>query len=244
MKDYNQVVKDRFDKQTDDELTSSIYSETHPIGKYSHKYLYKAILTFIEWYKKSGTIENQTILDLGCGHGKIIHFFAHNGFQEINAHGIDFSEVRINRAKSDFPSIHFEVDDALNFQRENKKFNLITSFDLFSHFSTKEELEKGITNVYNHLVDDGHFLWYDIYAKDHYSSVRNADSSGFSKKQMVDLATDCGFELVYYKPVFKLLLNKYHSIYQAKRCPESILRILEKVLPGSPGNMLMVFKKK
>ena len=60
---------------------------------------------------------------------------------------------------------------------------------------------------------------------------------------MINLAQKAGFELVYYRPFFKLFFNKYHSVYQVKRFPPIMVRIMEKILPGSPGNMLMILRK-
>jgi cyclopropane fatty-acyl-phospholipid synthase-like methyltransferase len=123
------------------------------------------------------------------------------------------------------------------------KFNLITSFDLFSHISSKEELILGLKNINKSLTDNGVFLWYDIYSKDHFNAPFNSESWGFSIEQMKDLASEAGFEIKSTNLLFKKFLGRYHSVYQAHRIPIGLLQMLEKIIPGTPGNVLLVLKK-
>lgn len=245
MKNYKDVVADRFNQESEVDVKNSIYDASHPIGKYSQKYFFKGLSEFILWYKKDvGKIQNVKLLDLGCGTGGILHYFFQNGFPNKNLTGIDLSDLRIKRAQQNFPDINFICGDAVHFKLENQKFDIITAFDLYSHLATKEELNTALKNVHHHLNENGIFLWYDIYAKDHFSSSTQADSAGFSKKQMLDFAACSNFEIIYQKSFFKFFFNRYHSIYQAKRVPHGLLRLLEILLPGSPGNVMLVCRKK
>jgi len=243
MKEYQDVVTDRFNNNEED-LNDSIYSPNHPIGKYSRKYLFTGLSVFVDWFiNKQGSLKDKKVLDVGCGSGEILSFFAARGFLPENLQGIDLSDTRIQRALKQYPNFNFKCGDALNFHLDDEKFDLITSFDLFSHMKFEQEIITGLKNVNHHLQEDGLFLWYDIFSKDHYSAPENSDSWGFNKRQMINLAQKAGFELVYYRPFFKLFFNKYHSVYQVKRFPPIMVRIMEKILPGSPGNMLMILRK-
>jgi len=243
MKDYQNVVEARFDNEKEGEL--SIYSPNHPIGKYSRKYLFKGIDTFLEWYlKERDSVSDKMIADFGCGSGEMLKLLIDKGFPAEKATGVDLSSLRINKAIKTYPDLNFICGDALKIELEQSQFDLITSFDLFSHIKSEEEIVNGLINLKNHLIDEGLFFWYDIYSKDHFNSPSNIDSWGFSKDQMIELAAKSGFELVYYKPFFKLFFNRFHSIYQVKRFSPIIVLFLEKLIPGSPGNMLLVFKKK
>lgn len=241
MKDYKDVVNERFDEGNDE--TSSVYAENHPIGKYLREVLYGGIDQFISCILKED-LSKMRILDIGCGNGGMLSYFIEKGFSADKVIGIDLSLTRIENAEIKYPDLMFYCDNAINFKLENQKFDLITSFDLFSHFSSREDIINGIKNVSDHLAEDGLFLWYDIYSKDHFSPNRGVDSWGFNVKQMISIANESGFELVYKKTFFKLFFNKYHSVYQAKRFPLKLIKLAEIVLPGSPGNLLIVFKKK
>ena len=188
-------------------------------------------------------LQTVTLLDIGCGSGEMLDFFISKGFSPQNLTGIDLSETRICRAQKQHKSVNFIKDDALTFSLKESKFDMVTAFDLFSHLSKKEQILQGLSNVYIHLEKDGVFLWYDIYSKDHFSPAQNADSWGFNKEQMIHLCKETGFEVIYYNTFFKHFFNRYHSVYQVKRLSPGIVNMLEKILPGIPGNVLLAFKK-
>lgn len=244
MKNYDKVVSDRYNRETDDSVNNSIYAEHHPIGIYSRKIIYGQLKRFIDWYEKEkGSVANKTLLDVGCGGGELTSFFTNEGFTPHQVFGIDLSETRIKRASKLYPELHFSVGNALNYQLNNKSFDLITAFDIFSHITAKNEIIEGLINTKNHLSDQGVFLWYDIYAKNHFEPTKNVDSHGFSKKQMIMLAAEAGLSPIYSKSLFKLLFGKYHSLYQAQRFPHWLVKIMEATIPGKPGNLMIAFKK-
>jgi len=243
MKNYHDVVKDRFDSEQD--IASSIYSPSHPVGKYVRKILFEGLDRFLETYSPDkDKLKAKTMLDVGCGDGGMIDYFISRGFLPENTVGVDLSEGRIKRAQQKSKGSTFIQGDALTYDLKDQKFDLITSFDLFSHLTTQDQIIEGLSNIHKHLQDDGVFLWYDIYSKDHFEPKGHSDSWGFSKKQMAEMAEEAGFEVHYHKTFFKLFFNRYHSIYQVKRLSPGIVRFLEVVLPGKPGNLMFVFKKK
>lgn len=243
MKDYKQVVSDRFDQENMDQ--PSMYAPDQPIGIYSRKILFRALHETIEAaILPKGPLNTVRLLDVGCGNGEMLEFMLKEGFSEEQLAGLDFSSVRIERAKAKYPNMRFEVADITLPLPFNELFDVVAAFDLFSHLSDENQLLAGLKSVSDVLPTGGLFLWYDIAALDHYGSPEGADSWGFSKAQMIDLATRSGFELVQYKGIFRNFFNRYHSLYQARRVSHSVLRVLEKLLPGMPGNHIFVFVKR
>ncbi|OFZ38139.1 MAG: hypothetical protein A3D92_00705 [Bacteroidetes bacterium RIFCSPHIGHO2_02_FULL_44_7] len=243
MKDYKQVVKERFDRENMDQ--PSIYAPDQPIGIYSRKILFRALHEMLEAaILPKGPLDTLRLLDVGCGNGEMLEFMMNEGFSQEHLAGVDFSSVRIEKAKGKFPNIHFDVADITLPLPFNEVFDVVTAFDLFSHLSNEKQLLAGLKSVSDVLPMDGLFLWYDIAALDHFGSPHGADSWGFSKAQMIDLANRSGFEVVHYKGIFRNFFNRYHSLYQAKRVSHSVLRVLEKLLPGRPGNHIFVFVKR
>jgi ubiquinone/menaquinone biosynthesis C-methylase UbiE len=242
MKHYLDVVSDRYDQE--EEPASSIYAPTHPIGKYAREVMFRELTGCLSWYEKHyGSVREKTLLDVGCGDGGMLQFFTGYGFQPDHATGIDLSEKRIARAKQLYPDVQFVCADGIYFDLQPATFDLITTFDMLSHFQTKKEITDALQNMHRHLSEKGVLLWYDIYSKDHFSSPENVDSWGFSKQQMISLAKEAGFEPAYYRSCFKLFFNRYHSVYQVRRFPVWMVRLMEKILPGVPGNNLLVLKK-
>jgi 2-polyprenyl-3-methyl-5-hydroxy-6-metoxy-1,4-benzoquinol methylase len=242
MKNYEEVIQDLYAKEQVD--SHSIYNEDQPIGQYSRKVLYGKLNRFVkDFEKKSSDLNNKKILDIGCGTGGMLAYFTTKGFAEQNAHGIDLSERRVQIAREKHPNIHFSQEDIVAID-SSKKFDLVTTFDVLSHLQDKDQIVQSLQNIHNLVADDGNYLWYDIYAKDHFDAPIDANSWGFSHEQMISLADEAGFEVQYKTDLFKSFFNRYHSLYQARRIPFGILSVLEKIIPGSPGNVLMVLKKK
>ena len=243
MKDYKDVVYNRFNKEN--EATTSIYCSYHPIGRYSRKILFSGLnKTLIDFERKRKETSEIKLLDIGCGSGGMIEYFITKGFQSANCYGVDLSVTRISKAKQQFPEVNFICGDALDQHFTTLQFDLITSFDLYSHFATAEQIILGLQNANKSLAENGTFFWYDIYSKDHFKAAINSESWGFNLQQMKELAKAAGFEVISTQPFFKKFFGRYHSIYQAHRIPSSVLQLLENILPGTPGNMLLVLKKK
>jgi ubiquinone/menaquinone biosynthesis C-methylase UbiE len=243
MKDYKAVVTERFDLEKD--ISASIYAANHPIGKYSREVLFSGLHRFlVEYAQQNKNFSEIKLLDVGCGSGGMIEYFISKGFSPQNCFGIDLSSTRISSAQQMLPNVNFIYGDALNLNFPNVSFDLITSFDLYSHITKEHDIVKGLKNVNKSLATNGIFLWYDIYSKDHYSAPKNSESWGFNKQQMIQLATDAGFELIAFNSFFKNFFGRYHSVYQAQRIPAPLLKVLEKVIPGTPGNIMLILKKR
>jgi SAM-dependent methyltransferase len=107
---------------------------------------------------KSGGI---SLLDIGCGTGKHANILAKKGYEVT---GIDISETMLKEATANFGSIaQFSLGDIRSF-RLNKKFDFITSlFHVLSYQITNDDLESSFQSVYDHLNDNGIFIfdcWY------------------------------------------------------------------------------------
>lgn len=57
--------------------------------------------------------QGEQILDLGCGTGDLSFEISQSG---ADVHGIDSSPAMIQKAKEKFPSLSFEVADAITYQ--------------------------------------------------------------------------------------------------------------------------------
>lgn len=118
-------------------------------------------LNFIEPYLN----KESNILDLACGSGTLAILLKLKGY---NVEGLDLSssiiDVAKEKAKMHHLNIPFYVDDMTSFKL-NKKYDIITCFfDSVNFLENKDKLNKLFENVYNHLNDDGLFI-FDIFSK-------------------------------------------------------------------------------
>jgi len=101
------------------------------------------------------------ILDLGCGTGKHAEYFANNGFEVL---GVDRSPFMIEQAKKrKNEKLDFIVEDIRSLKL-NKKFDVITAlFHVLSYQNSNQDVKKFFEVAYNHLEQDGLFIfdfWY------------------------------------------------------------------------------------
>lgn len=245
MDSYQNVVQDRYNTAEKTIHTyDSMYSMINPIGFYGAQVQKKAYYDCFNYFRKRGMdITQAKILDVGCGKGFVTRFFAELTQNPSLIYGTDLSNFRIDEAKRLNSSIHYSVDDVVSPTLQVRDFDIISAIDVFMHLKTKEQIMQGLNGIHAQLSTEGYFIWYDAYAKDHFSKVENKDHEGFHPKQMKALAREAGFVLVYEKSLFKRILWKYHSLYLIKRLPKYLVRICEVFFPGTPGNMIYIFKK-
>jgi SAM-dependent methyltransferase len=101
------------------------------------------------------------LLDIGCGTGIHAGFLANLGYSIT---GVDLSPEMVNQAKAKkIPESEFFVANAVDFKCLSG-FDVITSlFHVFSYQTANSEAEAMITNVSEHLKEQGLFLfdfWY------------------------------------------------------------------------------------
>lgn len=98
----------------------------------------------------------KTILDVGCGTGKIDFLLNQKGFEVT---GIDNSKEMIEYAKKQYPKITFLQKDAENFKL-NDKFDAIIALDSVLTFLTKENaFENALENIAKHLKPNGKLIF-------------------------------------------------------------------------------------
>ncbi len=116
--------------------------------------LYDNAQSFVSEYGK-GLIdfipnkEGQAILDLGCGTGDLTNEISTR--LSVNIIGVDSSKEMINKAKSKYTNINFDVCDATKLPLENA-FDVVFSNAVFHWIPNQNDLHK---SIYNALKKDG-----------------------------------------------------------------------------------------
>src|SRR5215216_2911311 len=109
-----------------------------------------------------GIKEDEKILDIGCGTGKISYQMANERLSPKGSiFGIDVNELMINYAKSHYrkDNLHFECLDVLNMEYEDY-FDRAVSFWTLSWIPLNQQL-KAFDKIIHSLHEDGQlFLMY------------------------------------------------------------------------------------
>lgn len=99
--------------------------------------------------------ENDRVLDIGCGNGRLYQLFAN---LSISFTGIDISEKLIEIAKERYPKCHFEVANMTDLPFEVKKFDVIFSLVAFHHLPTQETQLKALGEMKRVLKPKGKII--------------------------------------------------------------------------------------
>lgn len=78
------------------------------------------------------------IVDLACGHGGLLRYFAKRGY--TNVLGVDLSPEQVHQAQCVHPNV--VLDNIVSYMRcTNQQFDLITAIDVIEHLTRDEGLE-------------------------------------------------------------------------------------------------------
>jgi trans-aconitate methyltransferase len=97
------------------EMSSDWYDNAFESTAEYHKH-YTATVYYPLWtviLYQIGSSAPRSILEIGCGPGQLAQAI-HDHFPQVSYCGFDFSNTAISMAKSNVPSYHFEVADALH----------------------------------------------------------------------------------------------------------------------------------
>lgn len=79
-----------------------------------------------------------TILDAGCAHGRLVPTLLAHGIQKENYTGIDISENLIAKARETFPNTQFDVGDVCNLPYVDNNFDTVISSAVLHHIPSQE----------------------------------------------------------------------------------------------------------
>lgn len=104
-----------------------------------------------------------SLLDLGCAGGGLVADFLFSGLPAVGIEGSDFSRHIARAEWSRVPNFLFTADITKPFSLtandnpHNYKFMIVSAWEVLEHIP--EELLTGLlTNIYNHLSDQGYFV--------------------------------------------------------------------------------------
>jgi len=146
--------------------------------------------------------QNQTILEAGCGAGRILRYY-HN--QNYKITGIDFIEDAIKKLKKIDPSLNVEVGNILNLDFNNNYFDTILAFGLYHNFHS-ENLNKALMETFRILKKGGKIcasfradniqeLIIDWIRKDNTDNKKEFHKLNLTKKEFTELFKKHGFEV-------------------------------------------------
>ncbi|MBQ3799998.1 MAG: class I SAM-dependent methyltransferase [Treponema sp.] len=181
MKDYDIVVKERYDKEQigGEKTISNVYSmfnNTGFCGAMNEYALLRKIIRFIT-VKTCKLPSELRLLDVGCGKGVVTRMLSELVESPQNIFGTELSANRIAHCKKMNGSIDVRYADITRPLPFDFSFDCAFSFDVLMHLKTKEQVEAALNNIYSNIDGRGYLLWYDPNVHSHFDDADN-DSDG------------------------------------------------------------------
>lgn len=108
-------------------------------------------------------IDEQRVLEVGCGSGDVIGGLLDWGAVPENLVGIDLREDCIERARRDFPNIDYRQANAERLEFDDASFDVIMLFTVFTSIlddSISRNVAKEVSRV---LKPSGVIVWHDFF---------------------------------------------------------------------------------
>ena len=158
----------------------------------------------------------KTIADVGCGVGmKTAQMAKH--FKKAEVYGYDFSEPGITAAKKfhNQKNVSFSTEDITK-ASNNKKFDLITSFDVLEHIDDWKDLVKKLIKSNNRYMlicaPVGRMRAYEPQIG-HYRNFKRNEIENFMESQGYKTVKTYYAGFPFYSPILRDLTNKFYKSY-------------------------------
>lgn len=107
-------------------------------------------------------LEGRRVLDVGCGGGELLQFFAMRGARPADLSGVDLLPERIAAARELLPGAGFSVGNAERLEFADASFDLVTLFTVFSSILDARMSTNLAREVVRVLRPDGRVLIYEF----------------------------------------------------------------------------------
>ncbi|MDH6602918.1 ubiquinone/menaquinone biosynthesis C-methylase UbiE [Bacilli bacterium PM5-9] len=146
------MIMNKFERKSRDAYNKKAFEyDKTPEGKFTRHFndlIYKTILIN----------QNDSILDVACGNGRLLDMFARK--KDINLYGVDIAEEMIVNAKKLYPTIEFAVGSCEKIPFDDNKFEVIINCASFHHFPNPSEFAKEVNRL---LKNNGTLYIADVY---------------------------------------------------------------------------------
>ena len=156
------VEYDRKTHSLEDEWDSPAYvfGWRHRGGYFGHHLLRCRLIEMLN--RKDIHLASKKILDIGCGYGHMLRFFAEIRGDSGGLSGVDVSPHRLRRARSINPGIEFIDGDVLSLPYHNESFDIVSQFSVFEAFDDGPILNKAVSEAGRVLAPGGLFMWSNL----------------------------------------------------------------------------------
>ena len=158
----------------------------------------------------------KTVADIGCGLGLHTALLARY-FKNASVTGFDFSASGIATAKKNhkLKNLKFSVEDITK-SKNNKKYDLITAFDVLEHIEDWQSLVKNLIKVNNQYFifasPVGRMRPYEKHIG-HFRNFKRGEIEAFMESQGYKTVKTFYAGFPFYSPIVRNLTNRFYKSY-------------------------------
>jgi ubiquinone/menaquinone biosynthesis C-methylase UbiE len=143
---------------------------------------------------------DRKILDVGCGYGRRLRFWAEMGASPHLLYGYDLMNYRLQRARELSPNINFSLGDASKMPYPPESFDIVSQFSVFSSIHDEDMRQNAAAEIKRILKPSGWLVWYDL------STGKGGNTRALKKKEVFALFSD--LQIAYVAPIFARELGR------------------------------------
>ncbi len=172
---------------------------------------------------------DQRILDVGCGYGRLLRFWAEMGAEPALLFGCDLALYRLARARQLSSRMHLAAANAAQLPYPSASFDLVSQCTLFSSILDDELRARAAREMIRVLKPGGWLLWYDL-ALGSYETIRPVP-----KAELLQLFQ--GLDVKYLQGIFSFRLEK-----RIKTRPRLAI-VMEHLGLGRKSGLVVLFQR-
>ena len=157
----SEQIRQEYQRRDKNPLFRQLYD---PLSDFSIYHQARLDLLIAKALKQIGftSLEEQQILDVGCGSGEHLVGFLVKGALPQKLYGIDVIAERIEAARQRHPDIHYHEGSAEHLPWSDNTFDIISQFTVFSSILDKAVQKAISSEMQRVLKPGGSILWYDL----------------------------------------------------------------------------------
>lgn len=140
---------------------------------------YEQWADFIDEKFKKYQIQDDVILDLGCGTGKLTRIMAQKGYSLM---GVDNAYEMLDIARNHEDDILYVMQDMVELELYSKVAGVYCACDCLNYILEKEDLFAAFKRVNEYLLDDGIFI-FDINTRYKYEELLGENTFAESREE-------------------------------------------------------------
>ena len=137
-------------------------------------------------YGNLENLEDETILEIGCGSGGVLMDFIKYGVVPNKVSGVDLLFDRLQKSKSRLGSSKFVNSDGQYLPYPSRSFDIILQFTAFSSILDLRVKQNMAEEMLRVLKDKGAIIWYDFWW-----NPTNPQTSGIKPYEIKQLFPNC-----------------------------------------------------